>query len=529
MDASTGAIHPNIAVAMDEGSVTVGRLEQLFADEGLEIKRADSQVLILLPLDWVRHHDTSTAQARSPDDRGLPAEGPMALGESGGPTVLGGQPIVSPHFESSEHDIAVMGLSLQFPGSKQAPAQSYRLALKNGLLLTYGQIIALAGDFYGDPDHPICLAGDQGAREAQFQKNFQSLAENPDSVQEVKNILDILHTEFDTVAQAIGQGKQPSAAYGMLGDTLSAKWNVATGGGGSYSSWFPMGRYLRLASTNFDHFGSDAILAYQAGHTLAQRYASQAKTEADLANAYAINAFADHFLTDLFSAGHLRTPRHKMYDDETGPLIPDAYRGAASLLARAMHDEDSKYGLWVTNLRQDRWVMYGDKRYRDAANSQNRAVMRNAVKQSIQEIWDAFNTRHVPAPGTTYVFKYLPRLDVDWTSRDNWSPLFWQDPKTGRVWRRDDEANVAVYSWKPPGDKLNPFRGWWVWSTFTDMWYKGLIQGPPLLPDYISPVTGNPGATGITGFPPGRLQATGPDVVGVPSTTLGPGGPTAYG
>ena len=54
--------------------------------------------------------------------------------------------------------------------------------------------------------------------------------------------------------------------------------------------------YAGLAQINWDHFGDDARTAYNAGHATA----IQRAIDGDLEGAYALNAFADHFLQDSF-------------------------------------------------------------------------------------------------------------------------------------------------------------------------------------------------------------------------------------
>ncbi len=154
----------------------------------------------------------------------------------------------------------------------------------------------------------------------------------------------------------------------------------------------------------------DAITAYEAGHILAQQLAATAGKSGDpsgkLQFAYAVNAFADHFLTDLFSAGHMRTPRRGMY--EYSGLLSAA---ASGVCAKAMHDEDSKFGLWVTNARGtsgDTWVAFGDGRYRDWCNAANRAILKAAVQQSMDDVWAAFSGRPVAAGPDSAVRDYLP-------------------------------------------------------------------------------------------------------------------------
>ena len=71
--------------------------------------------------------------------------------------------------------------------------------------------------------------------------------------------------------------------------------------------------YVGLALINFDHFGADARIAYNAGHVEALEHAASGKSAQHLETAYAISAFADHFLQDSFTSGHIRTPRQKLH------------------------------------------------------------------------------------------------------------------------------------------------------------------------------------------------------------------------
>ena len=81
--------------------------------------------------------------------------------------------------------------------------------------------------------------------------------------------LAIMQTEINALNAALAAGVLPDEAYKALGDRLSGQWNRLTGGGGIFSYLWPMGRYLQLASVNWDHFGKSAIAAYQAGHAAA--------------------------------------------------------------------------------------------------------------------------------------------------------------------------------------------------------------------------------------------------------------------
>ena len=70
---------------------------------------------------------------------------------------------------------------------------------------------------------------------------------------------------------------------------------------------------MKLAVNNYDHFQHQAQQVYLTGHQLAIEKAQEAAKEEDvkkrnsmLMEAYAMDAFASHFLTDSFSAGHIR-------------------------------------------------------------------------------------------------------------------------------------------------------------------------------------------------------------------------------
>ena len=103
------------------------------------------------------------------------------------------------------------------------------------------------------------------------------------------------------------------------------------------------GRYLALARgrENPRHFSDEGRnrRAYSQAHGLAIEAARAGR----LAEAAAREAFAAHYLTDAFAAGHIR-----------------ASVRAGSLERQRQHDEDGNRGLPVYNDRGDQWVAYGD-------------------------------------------------------------------------------------------------------------------------------------------------------------------------
>jgi hypothetical protein len=449
------------SLALSKDAVVVADIGSLLSEAGvpLALSKGNNHVVVLFPTPCCSHHASkSVPQMRHP----------------------------AAAFDTAEHIITVAGCTLTLAEGRRDTLRT-PLGVGRNPHLTYGQIIALGGDFYGDPKHPVCQAGNQDQQIEQFRKNFESLEQaSPDEVRKILEITE--HYEFDPIAQAVRQGQPPSRVYAGLPTSPphvvpdeDRAFDEATGG-----TSLENGRYLNLASTNFDHFGVDAITCYMAGHILAQRDARNAKRSGNpkqLLRAYAINAFADHFLTDLFAAGHMRTPRRALYESASVALLP------ANLCAKRMHDEDNKFGLWVKNKLGDKWVAYGDARYRDEANAANRRIMKRALQQSMDEVWNAYQTDEVRDHHNSKVLDYLPTIITEITvnpaARDdpqNWAPLFWRDP-SGKLWLRSrDPANPAVRDYFE--------QGWLPWPKqwgLTEV--ASAIRG---LPSYMPPMGGPP-------------------------------------
>ena len=376
--------------------------------------------------------------------------------------------------ESAEHVWIGDRLTLKF-GTVKTRAKDHYLRLPGGKQLTYGLIIALAGDLYGVVEGPISTAADP---EKAFTKAWKSLDEG--DFHELQEILDIMREEITAFDQAIAAKEDPSKMYRALGDTLSHRWNGATGG--SYLGWAPPGRYLQLSAENWDHFGVTAVAAYQAGHRVAMEQAVWARrftgdeeaVERELGTAYAMNAFADHFLTDLFSAGHLRVPRKEMFDRLVAPLaidpvgvMKDTQMVIAGVLARAMHNEDSSNGLMVTNANGDYWRAYGDKRLLDGVSQANREMAWRAAQASADDIDAAFTSGHATGesalkfiPDLADVARLIPEMvHLDDLTRPgvakekpNGSPLFIM--RQGRSERRNSLSDISDYSWTTEWDPI---------------------------------------------------------------------------
>ena len=85
-----------------------------------------------------------------------------------------------------------------------------------------------------------------------------------------------------------------------------------------------------------------------------------------------MNAFADHFLEDSFSAGHIRTPRRALqgtvnffYDLNAKVSVPLQFFAISCKLLmlsidliKLIDEEDGAIGLKVKNKRGDQWTAY---------------------------------------------------------------------------------------------------------------------------------------------------------------------------
>lgn len=174
------------------------------------------------------------------------------------------------------------------------------LKLPNGLVLSLGQIIALAGDFYGVPTQPIIDPSNQtnDDRYRRFIDAYNSLAREPKEK---------LQPELNKLLAAL---EHETRNLKSLKDKL---WDKITGGKWIWFLPVKHGRMLKLAKTNHDHFLPYVKEAYLTGHKLAMDKAREAsdKTNAEekenlLHEALSLDGFACHFLTDSFSSGHIR-------------------------------------------------------------------------------------------------------------------------------------------------------------------------------------------------------------------------------
>jgi hypothetical protein len=309
---------------------------------------------------------------------------------------------------------------------------------KGFLLGTYGDVIAEAQDFYGVTTRwgAVCKqATPMGQREA-WLAAFEDLWETND-IRYLSAVRSIIDQDRQAVNIAIRAGNPPSD--GLLGLPLAR--------------FVAVPKAILCALFNVDHFASGTSqcvqAAYRVGHSaaLAQARAAASAPSRVLAydamtKAYAMNAFADHSLTDLFSAGHLRTPRTKL--TEACDSVP-----SAAMTAMRQHDEDGRNGLAVINARGDRWTAWGDYMLLDPKSARNRALAMEAVHRSRAEVWRAF-----VEPGSADFFSALelvPSPDPR-AKTNNTCALYVVEPTTGTLYVRDPIDALRPFSYCEPNN-----------------------------------------------------------------------------
>ena len=174
-----------------------------------------------------------------------------------------------------------------------------KITLPNGVEVKFEEIIGLAGDFYGLPENPIIdpfkEEEEDLLRKQRFRGAYDTLAGAPK---------DELQKELDKLLAFFRKKRVLDAE---TGDEIT---------GGMWFLGIPViqGRKLELAENNYDHFLPYAKDAYLTGHQLAiekAREASQYPQDPKLRKkllheAFSMEAFACHFLTDSFASGHIR-------------------------------------------------------------------------------------------------------------------------------------------------------------------------------------------------------------------------------
>jgi len=155
--------------------------------------------------------------------------------------------------------------------------------LGDGIVLTWGQVVAIAGDEYGTVEE------------------LEQAVSTPEGKARLRAAL-----EHDGVPGAV-TSKLPEPSK----DQRSAQEK----------------EFIRLAMENTAHFpdGGEALAMWAEHHARAIEAAVSAglaNDAAGISKAYLNEAFGQHFLTDAFSGGHIRTPRAQIVEWYTSNFAP---------------------------------------------------------------------------------------------------------------------------------------------------------------------------------------------------------------
>ncbi|RKH65214.1 hypothetical protein D7X96_24155 [Corallococcus interemptor] len=248
--------------------------------------------------------------------------------------------------------------------------------------LTYGEIVAFSGDFYGSPE-----------------ELFDETPSPLPWLREANDLDDLLKALRNEAAWINLPPAQRGTQY--PDQNLVLWWNAK--------------QYSELALQNTPHFGWHNALVYARHHEAALKLAVQAAQEPSRAKqellwrqAVYTNGFADHFLTDGFSAGHVRAPAAQIrrWAEQAG-----MNKKLAGVLIKVIHDQDGHIhelhskadhsartgGLHVVNALKQEWHTRCDGQLfltGPADASVETAV--EAVADSVEELLSAYQEQKIP-------------------------------------------------------------------------------------------------------------------------------------
>lgn len=150
-------------------------------------------------------------------------------------------------------------LSIQWHDGQKYLGKNKKFKLSNNLELTYGQINALGGDYYGS-DQPICKGSNANERRDRFMAGWTTLAVDKRAKPEAEELIRIKKKEVELLEKAKYNNGGDNPVHGSTMDDLKAFYQAFGREGKGYAG---------LAMINFDHFGNNARIAYNAGHEAA--------------------------------------------------------------------------------------------------------------------------------------------------------------------------------------------------------------------------------------------------------------------
>lgn len=291
--------------------------------------------------------------------------------------------------------------------------------------LSYADIVWLSGDLMAEPNESIGLSPTPertlGTNLAAYDKYQSYLPE----------ILRIYSEMSEAIKEQIRTGKKLD-----LSTKYDLRFNDATGGWGGF---VVRGLYLDLADTNFDHFDKQAEKTYFTAHEKALKTAANATSLDDLRNAYFIDGFGAHFLSDLYASGHIRVPRYEI-SKLCKALLP------VSLKAKSMHDEDGNSGLTMVDGSGRTWFAKGDKNYYTMENTADRQRVVAALQQSVDQIYAAYLSKNPNVAANNNAMRQI-MPDIEATkakNKDEKPPLYFSNDDGRSVLKRKSSGGYAA-------------------------------------------------------------------------------------
>jgi hypothetical protein len=322
--------------------------------------------------------------------------------------------------------------------------------------LTFGEILALAGDYYAHLD-------EQAAKEFSW------------AWPEASGLSALIDGDYRKTTMVEDGGEVTTAILNAVNETkdagqaaLDTNANLARLGA---NTDYPLRRYLALASQNHCHFAAqsatgqvddgtnEALRLYRAYHGRALKEAEAARQNSDVAaffQALVADAFGCHFLSDLFATGHMRVPR-RVLTERYGVV-----RGALGM-AHDMHCEDNNSGLWLTPRFASRqrvvWRGYGDDMLHKQEAGFHFLLVRRAVARSAAEVFARYCGVVIPegkraedmipvvlpAGETPRRGDVLPDGTPAPQTNPNTYPLYWWLPDKKVLGRRVGDASQGFY------------------------------------------------------------------------------------
>ncbi len=375
------------------------------------------------------------------------------------------QPVL--HFASPEHEVLGSRVLLRLPDGRSDSGEHVvllRTRSSDGteLALSYAQLLALAGDFYGVPyarvgdGQPFDSAWSARSEAATvaFRRDLLSLAYQG-HVDDLPRLLELQHGLMLRFREARAQGR--ALDYRVEDDCAFMR---ATGADACLESAADLihlrsylGRYFDLASRSQDHFGDNAQTTFLVGQRLALQRALHARDEQDLRRAYLAAAYAGHFGSDAFASGHVRTDKQAIDEYCAGgfaeaPLGGHPAQMLSGVLVKTMHDQENRDGIVLIARDGRRWIAHGDNALSLPGGEAEMQPIVRILQQAVDQVFDAYQRRG-QVDERRYVEDSLAALrrslpDIAATrdaASGNPAPLF--EPRDGIVVWNDPQGATA--------------------------------------------------------------------------------------